>query len=62
MSSPQDTVSIDWHRLAERLRQERDLWMHRSNEHAMEADNFREQVITLRAYVEKLKEALDERP
>jgi len=46
----------------ERLRQERDLWMHRSNSHAMEADNLREQVTDLRAYVQKLKEALDEKP
>jgi hypothetical protein len=46
----------------ERLRQERDLWMHRSNNHAIEADNLREQVADLRAYVERLKEALDEKP
>jgi hypothetical protein len=46
----------------ERLRKDRDLWMHRSNEHAMAADNLMEQVINLRAYLKKLKEALDEKP
>ena len=46
----------------ERLRKDRDLWMRRSNEHAMAADQLMIQVTDLRAYVKKLKEILNEKP